>query len=186
MINNRTACQLVATAADAVAARPENYGEVLESIPAAIYVTDAEGTLAYYNPACVELAGRTPRVGEDKWCVSWKLYTADGEPLPHEACPMAEALREKRPIRDVEAVAERPDGTLVHFVPYPTPVFDEDGECAGAVNLLLDVTSQRKPDYLLDRADHYRRLAADLADRGAAETLTLMAAKYEEQARRLA
>ena len=72
MINKRTADQLVATAADAIRARPDAFHEVLEAIPAAIYVTDAEGTLTYYNQACVELAGRTPRVGADKWCVSWK------------------------------------------------------------------------------------------------------------------
>ena len=34
---------------------------------------------------------------------------------------MAVALKEQRVVRGMEAVAERPDGTLVHFVPYPTP-----------------------------------------------------------------
>jgi hypothetical protein len=38
---------------------------------------------------------------------------------------MALALKEERLIRGMEAVAERPDGTLVHFVPYPTPLYDD-------------------------------------------------------------
>jgi hypothetical protein len=31
--------------------------------------------------------------------------------MPLDQCPMAIALKEKRPIRGAEAVAERPDGT---------------------------------------------------------------------------
>jgi hypothetical protein len=58
---------------------------------------------------------------------------------------MAVAIRERRSIRGAEAIAERPDGTRINFVPYPTPLFDEDGNLAAAVNLLLDVTEQRGP-----------------------------------------
>jgi hypothetical protein len=35
---------------------------------------------------------------------------------------MAVALKKKRAGRGLEAVAERPDGTLIHFIPYPTPL----------------------------------------------------------------
>jgi two-component sensor histidine kinase len=56
---------------------------------------------------------------------------------------MAQALKENRPIRDAEAVAERPDGTRVPFIPYPTPLHDDSGKLVGAVNMLVDI-SQRK------------------------------------------
>ena len=185
MFSNRAACQIVETAADAIRSEPEGFRAVLDAIPAAIYVTDREGTLTYFNSACVELAGRTPAVGADKWCVTWKLYTIEGEPLPHDRCPMAEALALEQPIRDVEAIAERPDGSRVHFMPYPTPIFDEDGNLAGAVNLLLDVSSQKTPQYLHEQAARCRRLAKNVGDVRTVETLALMAAKYEEQARKL-
>ena len=185
MFNKRTADQIVATAADAIRARPDSFHELLEEIPAAIYVTDAEGTLTYYNRACIELAGRTPAVGADKWCVTWKLFTADGAPLPHERCPLAEALSTRAPVRDVEAIAERPDGSRIRFVPFPTPLFDHAGNLAGAVNLLLDVTRQQTPADLLDKAARCRRLADEIDDREATGALALMAARYEEQARKL-
>jgi len=185
MINRRTADQLVATAVDAISARPDSFHEMLEDIPAAIYVTDAEGTLTWYNQACVALAGRTPTIGADKWCVTWKLFTADGAPLPHERCPMAEALRSRAPVRDVEAVAERPDGSRVRVAPFPTPLFDSAGNLAGAVNLVLDLTRQRTPAYLLDQAARCRRLAGEIDDREATEALALIAARYEAQARKL-
>ena len=98
--------------------------ELLDAIPAAIYTTDADGKITYFNQTAVEFAGRTPSLGSDEWCVTWKLYLPDGTPLPHEQCPMAIALKEGRPVRGVEAVAERPDGTRVPFIPFPTPLFD--------------------------------------------------------------
>ena len=49
-----------------------------------------------------------------------KLYWPDGTPLPHDQCPMAIALKADRVVRGMEAAAERPDGTRVPFIPYPT------------------------------------------------------------------
>ncbi|MGX8008864.1 PAS domain S-box protein [Mesorhizobium sp. ORM8.1] len=67
--------------------------ELLAAIPAAIYTTDAEGTITFFNQAAVDLSGRVPQIGVDKWCVTWKLYWPDGTPLPHDECPMAVALK---------------------------------------------------------------------------------------------
>ncbi|HWK46965.1 MAG TPA: PAS domain S-box protein [Stellaceae bacterium] len=139
---------------DAVRESERRLREVLEALPTAIYATDAEGRITFYNQAAVEMSGRRPELGTDKWCVTWKLYRSDGSPLPHDQCPMAIALKEKRPIRGVEAIAERPDGTRVPFVPYPTPLFDEAGTLVGAVNMLLDITDRRKAE------DYAQRLAA--------------------------
>jgi PAS domain S-box-containing protein len=41
-----------------------------------------------------------------------------------------------------EAVAERPDGTRVPFLAFPTPLFDEAGNVIGAVNMLVDLTDR--------------------------------------------
>src|SRR5665213_217754 len=68
----------------------------LDQLPAPIYVTDAEGFITYFNPSCVGFAGRTPAIGKDQWCVTWKLYTDDGKFLPHDSCPMADAIKAKR------------------------------------------------------------------------------------------
>jgi PAS domain S-box-containing protein len=116
---------------------------LLDALPAAIYTTDAAGRITYYNDAAVDLAGRRPQLGTDEWCVTWRLYWPDGTPLAQDQCPMAVALKEDRAVRGVEAVAERPDGTKVPFIPYPTPLHDAAGRLVGAVNMLVDV-SQRK------------------------------------------
>ena len=123
--------------------------EIIEAIPAAVYTTDADGRITFFNRAAVEFSGRVPELGTDSWCVTWKLYNTDGTPLPHDQCPMAVALREKRPVLGCEAVAERPDGQRRIFTPYPTPLFDEQGRLTGAVNMLVDITERKHAEDIL-------------------------------------
>jgi PAS domain S-box-containing protein len=156
--------------------------EALDALPAPVYVTDAEGRVTYFNEACVAFAGRRPVVGEDRWCVTWRLYTDEGEFLPHDQCPMAVAVRERRPVRGVEAVAERPDGTRRNFQPFPTPLFDEDGAFTGAVNMLIDISDRKRADYLGAQAARCRRLALTIGDKLTVETLTRMANEYDARA----
>ena len=119
---------------------------ILEALPAAVYTTDAEGRITSYNEEAVRFSGRVPQIGSDSWCVTWKLYWPDGTPLPHDQCPMAIALKEGRPVRGVSAIAERPDGTRVHFMPYPTPITDANGRIIGGVNMLVDITDQKRAE----------------------------------------
>ena len=123
----------------------KQFRDLLQALPAAIYTTDAAGRITFFNRACIEFAGRTPKIG-DLWCVTWKLFWPDGSPLAHEDCPMAIALKENRPVRDVEAVAERPDGSRICFMPYPTPLRDETGKLIGAVNMLVDITTRKQAE----------------------------------------
>jgi PAS domain S-box-containing protein len=118
--------------------------EATEALPTAVYMTDADGRLTFYNEAAVALWGCRPEVGQSKFCGSWKLYWPDGTPMPHDDCPMALALRQRRPIRGMEAVAERPDGTRIPFIPYPTPLFDKSGKLTGAVNMLVDISERKR------------------------------------------
>jgi PAS domain S-box-containing protein len=120
--------------------------EILDALPVALYTTDAEGRITYYNEAAVEMSGRRPALGDDKWCITWKLAWPDGTPLAHDECPMAVALKEKRAVRGAEAVAERPDGSRVPFIPYPTPLFDAAGQMIGAVNVLVDIGHRKEAE----------------------------------------
>lgn len=132
--------------------------DLLAAIPAAIYTTDQHGKITYFNEAAVHLAGRTPEIGSDQWCVTWKLYWPDGTPLPHDECPMAVSLREGRPVRGVEAIAERPDGTRIPFIPYPTPMRDAAGKIIGGINMLVDVSERKQAEtqqrVLLNELNH--------------------------------
>lgn len=132
--------------------------ELLDALPMAVYTTDADGVITYFNETGAAFAGRQPVVGVDRWCVTWKLYDMDGAPLPHDQCPMALALRTQEELRGVEAVAERPDGTRRIFTPYPTLLRDASGRITGAVNVLVDITDRKQADeqqrVLIDELNH--------------------------------
>jgi PAS domain S-box-containing protein len=121
--------------------------EMLEAFPAAIYTTDAEGRITFFNEAAAEFAGRRPVLGSDLWCVSWKLYRADGSPLPREESPMAYAVKERRPTHGlVEMIAERPDGVRIPFIPYATPLFDSERRFVGVVAMLVDISERKRAE----------------------------------------
>jgi PAS domain S-box-containing protein len=139
--------------------RERRFRELLDALPAAVYTTDAAGRITYYNEAAADLWGDRPALGSSEWCGSWKLFWPDGTPLPHDECPMAVALKEDRAVRGMEAAAERPDGTRVPFIPYPTPIHDETGKLVGAVNMLVDITDRKRAEEqhnLLVRELHHR------------------------------
>jgi PAS domain S-box-containing protein len=130
----------------------ERYRELVAALGLAVYTTDAEGRILLYNESAVDLWGRRPEVGKDLWCGSWKIFTPEGEPLPHELCPMAVALREQRPVRGQEILVERPDGSRATVLPSPTPLFDDAGRLAGGVNVLIDITERKRAESELARA----------------------------------
>ncbi len=123
----------------------------LDNLGVAVYTTDAEGRITFFNEAAVALWGRSPELGE-AWCGSWRLYWPDGRPMPHDESPMAVAVLQDRAIRGVEAELERPDGTRGVFMAYPAPIHDGEGQVISAVNVLVDVTERRKAEEALRAA----------------------------------
>jgi PAS domain S-box-containing protein len=122
------------------------FRQLLEALPAAVYTIDAAGRITFFNEAAADLWGCRPELGKSEWCGSWRLYWPDGRPMRHDECPMAIALKEGRRIRGAEAAAERPDGTRVPFLAYPTPLRDRSGALTGAVNTLIDISERKRSE----------------------------------------
>jgi PAS domain S-box-containing protein len=119
------------------------FRQMLEVLPVAVYTTDAQGLLTYFNPAAVRLSGRVPKLGSDRWCVTLRIFTPDGERLPHDQCPMAITLKNGHVPDGAECVAERPDGSRFWFAPYTAVLRDTSGQIVGGINFLLDITERK-------------------------------------------
>jgi PAS domain S-box-containing protein len=145
-------------AEEAVRESERSNRELVEGLGVAVYTTDADGRITHFNDEAAALWGRSPEIGQDMWCGSWRLYWPDGRPMRHDECPMAVTLKENRPVRGAEAIAERPDGGRVTFVPYPTPLRNAEGKLVGAVNVLVDITERKKTEEALRESED--RLAA--------------------------
>ena len=133
-------------AGEGLARGDDFFRQLLDVLPAAVYVTDAAGCITYYNEAAASLWGWRPELGNTEWCGSWKLFWPDGRAMEHGECPMAIAVKQGRPVHGMDAIAERPDGVRVPFMPFPTPLFDLSGRMIGAVNLLVDITDRKRAE----------------------------------------
>lgn len=122
------------------------YSQLIQHLPVAVYNCDTEGRVLLYNQAAVNLWGRMPQVGSDLWCGSWKIFKPDGTFLPLEDWPMALSVKEKRPLLGEGIIIERPDGSQRNVVVNPTPVFDYKKNITGYVNILIDITDQKKAE----------------------------------------
>jgi PAS domain S-box-containing protein len=124
--------------------------EILGASSAAIYLTDARGRITYFNEAAAELWGLRPVLGESRWCGAWKLRFPDGRRMARSQSPMAIAIKEGR-AHEGEAMAERPDGTLVSFLARSSPIHDHSGEIVGAMNILTDITPRKNAEEAIYR-----------------------------------
>jgi PAS domain S-box-containing protein len=123
----------------------EHYEKLLSMLPAAVYTTDKNGYITFYNEAAARLWGRYPVIGKDKWSGFSKIYKPDGiTHVPFEAIPMAVLLKEGRKINGEELVVERADGSRGTVLPSPELLYDSEGNITGAINMLLDVTEKKK------------------------------------------
>lgn len=137
-------------------------GEILDAVSVAVYLTDAQGQLTYFNSAAVKLSGRTPEIGTDKWCVISKIFLSDGTPLPLEECPMAVALKTGQVQTGIECMAERPDGTRFWFTPHPAVLRDAQGQIVGGINVLIDITDRKNAQ--MEASEQFRTIVETMPE----------------------
>ncbi len=135
-----------------------HFRNILEALPIAVYTTDHQGWITFFNEAAVEFWGLRPSLGATRWCGALRLFWPDGSAMAHEDSPLAIAVQEKHAIRGAEAVAERPDGTRIPFIAYPTLLRNPAGEVTGAVNMLIDISDRKQAELhqktLVDELNH--------------------------------
>lgn len=125
----------------------EKYLHLTRLMPVGIYCTNQEGVITFYNEKAEEIWGRSPQLNdynETRFCGSLRLFNADGTVMAHDQSPMAQALRYKKSFRSEEMEIERPDGKKIWIVVNIDPVFDNNGELTGAVNIFQDITERKQ------------------------------------------
>jgi PAS domain S-box-containing protein len=135
-------------AEDALRTSEQTIRELVDALPAGVYVCNAAGLIESYNHRAVELWGREPRCRDNAelFCGSLRAYTLDGTPLPHSESPLAEVLRNGMAVADRELVIERPDGSRRTIIANVVPRRDSQGNLTGAINCMTDITERRQAE----------------------------------------
>jgi PAS domain S-box-containing protein len=123
----------------------------LDAIPTGFCVCRADGALVRYNKRAVELWGRAPQLGDagEYSEINFRRYTAQGVRLPFTATPVAVALRSGVPVRGVELLIERPDGSQVSVLMNAAPLEDAKGRIDGAVCSFQELTERKRAEEAL-------------------------------------
>ncbi len=124
----------------------EQYRNLFQSVPAAVFSCDKEGVVQDYNRRAEEYWGRAPKRGDpaERYCGSFKLYLPDGIHLPHEQSPIVDVLRDGQPRENLEVVIERPDGSRLPVLVNFFPLTGVDGEVVGAITCFSDTTQMKR------------------------------------------
>lgn len=129
------------------------YIKLVQDLPIAVYTCDKDGYIKLFNEEAVRLWGKTPRIGIDLWCGSWKLFNKDGSTLAAEQCPMAMTIKDGHLQPHTEIIIGREDGSTANVIVHPQPTFDENGILTGGVNTLIDITEIRKTQKALKETE---------------------------------
>jgi signal transduction histidine kinase/CheY-like chemotaxis protein len=126
----------------------ESLPSLIEKLPVAAYTCDADGLITYFNPEALRLWGRAPKLRNevDRFCGSFRLFSADATPIPHDRCWMALALETGRDFTGCEIIVERPDGQRRAVLAHAIPIRTSAGRVVGAVNVLVDITARKEAE----------------------------------------
>ncbi len=138
---------------------------ILDLLPIPTFICDAHGTILQYNKRAVEIWGRAPRPGQthEEFNGGRRIFELDGTPLSQSL--LSEVLESGVPVRDVERLIKRDDGSELIVSINIDPLRNAKGELVCAVNCFMDISERKRTDEALEQSrlralEQEQRLAA--------------------------
>ncbi|WP_420718371.1 response regulator [Pyxidicoccus sp. MSG2] len=157
---------------------------VLNQVDVGILLAEVDGTVSFVTPPVSRLMGLPMRAvlgARAANTLSPVLSQVNarhltGEPFKVTDMPFLRALKEKGPVRGVMMVVERPSGGEATLELSATPVWEEEGELAGAIQTFTDRTEAvNKTKALQSAHGELRRLQGRLLQRTRQQALGQLA-----------
>ncbi|WP_338863710.1 hybrid sensor histidine kinase/response regulator [Myxococcus stipitatus] len=157
---------------------------VLNHVDVGILLAEVDGTVSFATPPVSRLMGVPMRAvvgGRAVNTLAPVLTQVNarhlaGEPFKVADMPFVRALKEQGPVRGVMMVVERPGGDEVTLEMSATPVWEEEGELAGAIQTFTDRTESANKTKALESAyGELRRLQGRLLQRTRQQALGQLA-----------
>jgi signal transduction histidine kinase len=157
---------------------------VLNQVDVGIMLAEVDGTVSFATPPVSRLMGLPMRavvgargantLGPVLGQVNARHLA--GEPFKVADMPFLRALKEKGPVRGVMMVVERPSGGEATLEMSATPVWEEEGELAGAIQTFTDRTEAANKTKALQSAHgELKRLQGRLLQRTRQQALGQLA-----------
>lgn len=123
----------------------DHAARLLSASPGALLELDADGVIAYANPAAAKLLRRPLEelVGQRIDADFWAIAGLDGEPIPAPSVPVHAVFRGES-VAQAELSVAAPDGSRLFLSGSAEPVRDADGRVVGAVVALSDFSDAKR------------------------------------------
>ena len=130
---------------------------LLDVLPVATFVCDAEGRILQHNSRAVEVWGRAPEPGErhDSFSAEARFFEPDGTPARDSL--LASVLATGLPVRDSERRIQRPDGSEIAVAINIEPLRNARGDVVGAVQCMVDVSERQRMTLALEDSRRHAR-----------------------------
>ena len=122
--------------------------QYLEAVPLGIVVADKSGKPYYANRQAKEFLGKDILSGSSIESMSqiFRVFLAGTqEPYPPQRMALVRALKGEK-VMNEDMEIHRPDGTIVPFQIWGTPVYNQAGEIQYAMAVLNDITERKQAE----------------------------------------
>ncbi|MCA1592041.1 MAG: PAS domain S-box protein [Acidobacteria bacterium] len=145
---------------------------LIDNVSEGIVSCDTAGVITLFNSATRELHGLPGGpIPEDEWAENFDLYLPDGKTLmKKEQIPLFRALTEGA-VKDVQMVIAPRGGKHRRILASGRAFFNEQGDKAGAVVAMHDITERQEVQDALRRSESNLALAQSVSHTGSWEIL---------------
>jgi len=152
----RQAADIIEREQSAIAIREseEKFRNIVETTSEGIWIVDADRRTTYVNQQMAEMLGYTP---EEMLRQSYRSCVDD------ESAAISDRLTEERKkgIRgSIEFRLRKKDGSALWAFVNSQPLFDRDGNFAGSISMLSDITARKMTEDVLRQSEAERSVAA--------------------------
>lgn len=142
----------------------EKYSHIIESLHEGIWIIDEDANTKFVNSRMAEMLGYTV----DEMLGKSVLLFLDEYSV---AIAIRAFERRKQGIKEqLELRYIRKDGTLFHALVGASPIYDDEGNYAGASGGVLDITERKRLEQALQESEKRYRELADLLPQSVFET----------------
>jgi len=126
---------------------------LLEALSVGIFTLNPDGRVVLFNDAAAIIWGRRPLAGSIPWWQEDWIFWPDGRRVLFEERPSFQVLQTGTPVRDLEMMVRRPNGSQANILLSATPVFTEGKEMTGVVITMVDITEKVLAKQSLDQVN---------------------------------
>jgi PAS domain S-box-containing protein len=120
------------------------FSQLFNELGEAVLISDRSGKIVRANHAASRILGMTNEyltsIDHDD-ANAWEVILDDGTRVPPEDFPAVRALRDRKPVTNLELGVRRPDGSIVWILESAAPLFNNQGEVTGVIVTFPEVTA---------------------------------------------